>query len=74
MNKKPLQKPFTAALSNGSTYTVSWSLPKEKLRLDIDNTIHPIWNSSKGVTLTEHQGRVSTFQKRFGSLSLGDEN
>jgi ribosomal protein L31 len=74
MNKKPLLKPFKIILTNGSTYTTNWMLPKTNLRTDIDNTVHPIWSSSKGVTMTEHKGRISTFQKRFGALSLDDEN
>lgn len=73
MNKKPLQRPFTIALFNGGTIYTQWALPKERLRTDVDSTVHPIWNSSKGVVLTEHQGRMSTFQKRFGSLSLSNE-
>ena len=73
MNKKPLQKSFTIALFNGGTIVTQWASPKEKLRTDVDSTVHPIWNSSKGVILTEHQGRMSTFQKRFGSLSLSNE-
>ena len=74
MNKKPLIKPCKIILANGSTYITNWMLPKDILRTDIDNTVHPIWSSSKGAVLTEHQGRISTFQKRFGVLSLDDEN
>mgnify|MGYP002048314040 FL=1 len=74
MNKKPLLKSFKIILANGSTYTTDWMLPKENLRTDIDNTVHPIWSSSKGIILTEHQGRISTFQKRFGNLSLDNGN
>ena len=73
MKKKPLQKSFSTTLFNGSTIDTQWILPKERLRTDVDSTVHQIWNSSKGVVLTEHQGRMSTFQKRFGSLSLNNE-
>jgi large subunit ribosomal protein L31 len=59
-------------LTDGTEYTTrsTYGKPGEVLKLDIDPKTHPAWTGGQQ-QLMDRGGRLSRFQKKFGSIGKG---
>lgn len=72
--EKPERFYQTIVLSNGATYTIRSTSPRNLIRLAKDTRNHPLWNPAMlKEGLNDESERLTKFQKRFGAESgLGD--
>ena len=58
-------------MTDGTEYETrsTWGKEGDVMNLDIDPTSHPAWTGGAG-HLVDRVGRVSKFNKRFGSLGI----
>ncbi len=59
-------------MTDGTVYQSrsTWGTEGQTMLLEIDPLAHPAWTGNSGRIL-DNAGRISRFNKRFGSMSLG---
>ncbi|KAJ2892229.1 hypothetical protein GGI21_002030 [Coemansia aciculifera] len=60
-------------LSDGSSYRVKSTAPREQVKITKDTRSHPLWNPHTGLKISDEGGYLSTFQKKFQGFNGSDD-
>ncbi|KAJ1901863.1 hypothetical protein LPJ66_000474 [Kickxella alabastrina] len=52
-------------LSDGSSFRVRSTAPREQVKINKDTRSHPLWNPQSGQQIEDEGGYLSSFQKKF---------
>ncbi|KAJ1719542.1 hypothetical protein LPJ61_006291 [Coemansia biformis] len=55
-------------LSDGSSFRVRSTAPREQVKITKDTRSHPLWNPQAGRKIDDEGGYLSSFQKKFGGM------
>ncbi|KAJ1782321.1 hypothetical protein LPJ59_006838, partial [Coemansia sp. RSA 2399] len=64
-------------LSDGSSFRVRCTAPREQVKITKDTRSHPLWNPQTDQKVDDEGGYVATFQKKFqgfGDFSYSKNN
>ncbi|KAI8320555.1 hypothetical protein GQ54DRAFT_249336, partial [Martensiomyces pterosporus] len=52
-------------LSDGSSFRVRSTAPRDQVKITKDTRSHPLWNPQTGLQIEDEGGYLSSFQKKF---------
>ncbi|KAJ1857819.1 hypothetical protein LPJ73_001987 [Coemansia sp. RSA 2703] len=77
--RHPEQFTMQLVLSDGSSFRVRSTAPREQVKITKDTRSHPLWNPHAGQKIEDEGGYLSSFQKKFqgfdgsSSFSFADD-
>ncbi|KAJ1950940.1 hypothetical protein FBU59_000439 [Linderina macrospora] len=63
--RHPEQFTTQVVLSDGSSFTVRSSAPRDQVKITKDTRSHPLWNPQAELQIEDEGGYLSSFQKKF---------
>ncbi|KAJ2488936.1 hypothetical protein IWW37_004418 [Coemansia sp. RSA 2050] len=60
-------------LSDGSSFHVKSTAPREQVKITKDTRSHPLWNPHTGLKISDEGGYLSSFQKKFQGFDSSDD-
>ncbi|KAJ2873981.1 hypothetical protein GGH93_002781 [Coemansia aciculifera] len=60
-------------LSDGSSFRVKSTAPREQVKITKDTRSHPLWNPHTGLKISDEGGYLSSFQKKFQGFDGSDD-
>ncbi|KAJ1724063.1 hypothetical protein LPJ53_001637 [Coemansia erecta] len=63
--RHPEQFTTQLVLSDGSSFRVRSTAPREQVKITKDTRSHPLWNPHVGQKIEDEGGYLSSFQKKF---------
>ncbi|KAJ2833084.1 hypothetical protein GGI24_000978 [Coemansia furcata] len=60
-------------LSDGSSFCVKSTAPREQVKITKDTRSHPLWNPHTGLKISDEGGYLSSFQKKFQGFDGSDD-